>query len=137
MIRNILYVVFLSLISVHLYGQDLDARVQVLSPQVQNTNKRALTTLSNSIKDFLNTRKWSVDNFQPQEKIDCNFVINITEWDGSANFKADVQIQSSRPIYGTTYNSTVLNITDKDFNFSYTEGQPLDYSDQNFINNLS
>ncbi|HCN83829.1 MAG TPA: DUF4835 domain-containing protein, partial [Sphingobacteriaceae bacterium] len=45
--------------------------------------------------------------------------------------------QSSRPIYGTSYNSTILNISDKDFNFSYSEGQPLDYSDQNFTNNLS
>jgi hypothetical protein len=63
--------------------------------------------------------------------------LNITEWDGSSLFKCDAQIQSSRPVYGSTYNSTLLNLSDKDFSFNYTEGQPLDYSDQNFINNLS
>lgn len=120
-----------------LKAQDLNARVQILSPQVQNTNKRALTVLENAIRDFLNGRKWSADVLQSQEKIDCSFVINITEWDGSSSFKADAQIQSSRPVYGTSYNSTILNLSDKDFSFTYSEGQPLDYSDQSFDNNLT
>lgn len=118
-------------------AQDLNARVQILSPQIENTNKRLLDVLETSIRDFLNERKWSEDRFQSQERIDCNFTINILEWNGSSNFKAEAQIQSSRPIFGTTYNSTILNISDKEFNFNYTEGQPLDYSDQNFSNNLS
>ncbi|MXV52981.1 DUF4835 family protein [Pedobacter sp. HMF7647] len=121
----------------HLSAQDLNARVQILSPQVQNTNKQALTSLQSLIRDFLNGRKWSADNLQSQERIDCSFVINVTEWDGSANFKAEAQIQSSRPVYGTTYNSTVLNISDKDFNFQWSQGQPLDYSDQAYLNNLT
>lgn len=118
-------------------AQELNARVQILSPQIQNTNKRVLDVLETSVRDFLNTRRWSPDNFQAQERIDCNFVINITEWDGGANFRADAQIQSTRPVYGTTFNSTVFNYSDKEFSFNYTEGQPLDFSDQNYINNLS
>jgi hypothetical protein len=120
-----------------LNAQELNARVQVLSPQIQNTNKRVLDVLESSIRDFLNTRRWSPDNFNAQERIDCNFVINLTEWDGGANFKAEAQILSSRPVYGTTFNSTIFNFSDKDFSFNYTEGQPLDFSDQNYINNLS
>ena len=104
-------------------AQELNARVQILSPQIQNTNKRALEVLETAIKDFLNTRRWSADNFQAQERIDCNFIINITEWDGGSNFKAEAQIQSSRPVYGTTYNSTIFNYSDKEFGFNYTEGQ--------------
>lgn len=127
----------LSLIAFNLNAQDLNARVQVLSPQVQNNNKKTLETLETTIRDFLNSRKWSTDNFQSQERIDCNLVLNITEWDGSANFKCEAQIQSSRPVYGSTYSSTIINLSDKEFNFNYSEGQPLDYSDQNFINNLS
>ena len=130
-------VIMFSLLCFSVKAQDLNARVQLLSPQVQNTNKRALDILETAIRDFLNGRKWSTDNFLAQERIDCNFVINITEWDGSSNFKAEAQIQSSRPVFGTAYNTTVLNISDKDFNFTYTEGQALDYSDQNYINNLS
>ena len=118
-------------------AQDLNARVQILSPQVQNTNKRALDVLQVAVRDFLNNRKWSNDNFLSQERIDCNIVINILEWDGSSNFKAEAQIQSGRPVFGSSFNSTILNLSDKDFSFTYTEGQPLDYSDQNFLNNLT
>ena len=133
------YIALLTLffLTVGVKGQDLNARVQILSPQVQNTNKRALDVLQVAVRDFLNNRKWSNDNFLPQERIDCNLVINILEWDGSSNFKAEAQIQSARPVYGSSFNSTILNLSDKDFSFTYTEGQPLDYSDQNYINNLT
>lgn len=129
---------FYLIASTALYSQDLNARVQILAPQIPNANKRVLDVLEVSIKDFLNGRRWTADALQPQERIDCNFVITITEWDGSsANFKAEAQIQSSRPIYNTNYNSTILNLNDKDFTFSYSEGQALDYSDQNYLNNLT
>ncbi len=129
---------FLLTASTALYSQDLNARVQILAPQIPNANKRILDVLEVSIKDFLNGRRWTADALQPQERIDCNFVITITEWDGSSsNFKAEAQIQSNRPIYNSNYNSTVLNLSDKDFTFSYSEGQALDYSDQNYLANLT
>jgi hypothetical protein len=125
------------LISPAVFTQDLNARVQILAPQLSNSNKRVLDMLEASIKDFLNGRKWTTDALQPQERIDCNFVITITDWDGSSNFKAEAQIQSNRPVFNSSYNSTLLNISDKEFGFSYAEGQPLDFSDQNYISNLS
>lgn len=131
----VLFVLFI--FSLTTQSQDLNARVQILSSQVQNANKRSLEVLETSIQDFLNGRKWNTDVLKPQERLECIFTITIKEWDGSSNFKAEAQIQSSRPIYGTTYNSIVLNISDKDFDFIYSEGQPLDFSDQNYISNLS
>ncbi len=126
------------LFSLSAYSQDLNARIQViLAPQIQNSNKRTLDVLEGSLKDFLNGRQWTANDLQVQERIDCNFVITITDWDGSSSFKAEAQIQSSRPVYGTSYNSTVLNLSDKDFDFNYSEGQALEFSDQNFTNNLS
>lgn len=125
------------LLTSSLYSQDLNARVQILSPQIQNPNQRIFTVLETSIRDFLNNRRWSANSLQAQERIDCNLIITISSWDGSGSFKAEAQIQSSRPVYGTSYNTTVLNINDKDFDFNYSEGQPLDYTDQNFTSNLS
>lgn len=125
------------LISPFIYGQDLNARVQILAPQLANSNKRVLDILEASIKDFLNQKRWSTDALQPQERIDCNFVITITDWDGSSSFKAEAQIQSNRPVFNSSYSSTLLNISDKEFSFSYAEGQALDFSDQNYISNLS
>jgi hypothetical protein len=118
-------------------AQDLNARVQVLSPKIQTTNRRVFIALETAIKDFLNGRKWSADQIAPAEKIDCNFVINITQWDGANALSAEVQVQSSRPVFGSNYNATLLNINDKDFDFNYTEGQILDFNDQLFQSNLS
>ena len=129
--------IFLLLFSISGFSQDLNARVQILSPQVQNSNKRALEVLEQAITEFLNNRKWSEAQLQTTERIDCNLVITVKEWDGSSNFKAEAQIISTRPIFGSNYNSTVLSTNDKYFDFNYSEGQVLDYSDQNFINNLS
>lgn len=134
--RSLILCVF-CLLTFRTFSQDLNARVQVLSPQLQSTNKRVLDVLESNIRDFLNNRKWTTDVLQPQERIDCNFILTITEWDGSSNFKAEAQIQSSRPVYNTSYNSTILNITDKDFDFSYDEGQPLDFSNESYIGNLT
>jgi Domain of unknown function (DUF4835) len=134
---KILIACSLLLLSFYGYGQDLNARVQILSPQVQSTNKRPLEVLETAITDFLNNRKWSEAQLQASERIDCNLVITIKEWDGSSNFKAEAQVLSSRPVFGSTYNSTVLSLNDKNFDFNYSEGQPLDFADQNFINNLS
>jgi hypothetical protein len=118
-------------------AQDLNARVQVLSPKIQTTNKRVFQTLETAMKDFLNGHKWSADQILPQERINCSFIFNITQWDGNSKFSAELQVQSSRPVFNANYNTTLLNVNDKDFDFIYNEGQSIDYSDQTFQNNLS
>lgn len=136
MIEKFLILIWICL-AVNAEAQDLNARVQILSPQIQNTNNKPIEILQQAISEFLNNRKWSVNELKSQEKIDCNIVFNLKEWDGSSNYKGEAQIISSRPVYGTSYNTTLLSVTDKNFEFTYTEGQPLDFSDQNFQNNLS
>ncbi|PJJ83661.1 type IX secretion system protein PorD [Mucilaginibacter auburnensis] len=133
-----LYVyMILSVLMLKVSAQDLNARVTVLSPKIQTTNKRIFQSLENAMKDFLNGRKWLGDQILPNERIDCNFVVTITTWDGSSNFNAELQIQSSRPVFNANYTTTLLNINDKDFDFIYNEGQTIDYSDQNFQSNLA
>lgn len=133
---TILYLI-LTLVGLRLAAQDLNARVQVLSPKISGSNKRIFKTLETAMKDFLTGRKWSADPILAQERIDCNFVLNITNWDGSSNFSGELQVQSSRPVYSSTYSSTLLNINDKDVDFIYNEGQTIDYTDQSFQSNLS
>lgn len=139
MIYKRLFLLFnLCCLFISLHAQDLNTRVQILSPKVQSANKRILDVLESGIVEFMNGRKWSTDVIKPQERIDCNLVINITEWDGSSpNFKAEAQIQVSRPVYNSSYNSTLLNLSDPFFDFYYIEGQAIDFSDQNYISNLS
>lgn len=118
-------------------AQDLNARVQILSPQVQNTNKRVLDVLEKAMSDFLNRTAWSDRAITPHARIDCSFVITVTSWDGSSNFMAQAQIISTRPVYNTSYNSPVLSMADNNFDFSYDEGQMMDYSDQQYMGNLT
>ncbi|MCJ8210664.1 DUF4835 family protein [Mucilaginibacter sp. RS28] len=121
----------------NLHAQDLNARVSVLTPKIQTTNRRVFQALEGAMKDFLNGRKWSVDAIGPNEKIDCSFVLNVTAWDGASNFSGELQVQSTRPVYNSTYNTTLFTIYDKDIDFVYTEGQTIDYNNQTFLNNLS
>lgn len=118
-------------------AQDLRARVEILSPEVQATNKRAFGVLQQAISDFLNNRKWSEQIITPEERIDCSLVITIKDWDGSSNYEAEAQIVSTRPVYNSAYHSPILSMSDKNFNFTYTEGEPLDFSNQQYLNNLT
>ncbi|MFD1258361.1 DUF4835 family protein [Mucilaginibacter terrae] len=118
-------------------AQDLNARVQVLSPKIATTNKRIFVSLQTAMREFLNGRKWSADAIQATEKIDCNFILTITAWDNGTTFSGELQVQSTRPVYNAAYNSPVFNINDRDFDFSYTEGQTIDFNNQTFESNLS
>ncbi|WP_421942743.1 DUF4835 family protein [Pedobacter sp.] len=120
-----------------LHAQELNARVQLLAPQVSNINKQQLDVLQRTFRDFLNNNKFTTETYKAQERIDCNFVITITSWDGGSGYTAEAQIQSSRPVFNSTYNSTLLNMSDKNFDFSYNDGSTIDFSEQNYISNIS
>ena len=118
------------------FTQELNTRVTVTAPTVPNMNKKNLELIQTTVREFLNNNKWSNETYLPQEKIESNLVITISAWDGGSGYKANAQIQTSRPVFGTSYNSTLLNLSDKDFDFSYNEGEPVNFSDQNFLSNL-
>ncbi len=120
-----------------LQAQELNARVTLLAPQVSNISKPTLDALQRTIRDFLNNNKFSTENYKPTERIECSFVITINSWDGGSGYTAEAQIQSSRPVFNSSYNSTLLNMSDKNFDFSYNDGSTIDFSDQNYISNIS
>lgn len=118
-------------------AQDLNAQVKVISGKIQTSNRHIFQSLETGMKDFLNGRKWCADQVLPAERFDCNFVLTLTSWDGNSSFSGELQVQSSRPVYNSAYASPLLNVNDKDFDFTYSEGQTLDYSDQTFTSNLA
>ena len=120
-----------------LQAQELNARVTLLAPQVSNISKPTLDALQKTIRDFLNNNKFSNESYKPQERIDCSFIITINSWDGGSGYTAEAQIQSSRPVFNSSYNSTLLNMSDKNFDFNFNDGATIDFSDQNFISNIS
>ena len=119
------------------FTQELNCNVQVLAPQIQGSDKQVFETLKKEITEFLNNRKWTSDQFLVQERIECSMLITVSDRPNSDEFKATVQVQTRRPIYGSSYNSTLINFNDQDFSFRYIEFEPLDFTDQTFISTLT
>jgi hypothetical protein len=136
MIKKIVWIVLLLGFG-KLQAQELNARVTLLAPQVSNISKPTIEALQKTIRDFLNNNKFSNESYKPQERIDCSFIITINSWDGGSGYTAEAQIQSSRPVFNSSYNSTLLNMSDKNFDFSFNDGSTIDFSDQNYISNIS
>lgn len=120
--------ILLFLVALCTQAQDLQCNVQVISDGIQASNKEIFKDMENAISQFMNQRKWISDKVQTQEKINCNFVINITKF-SIDQFEAEVNITSSRPVYATTYNTPVFQHFDQDWFFSYAQFQALDYQE--------
>ncbi|GAB4143245.1 MAG: DUF4835 family protein [Bacteroidia bacterium] len=121
-----------------LKAQELNCQVQVVSPQIQGTTeKRIFDNLQKAIFEFMNNTKWTTDVFSPDEKISCSMFINITEKLSTDEYKATLQIQSTRTIYKSSYNSVLINYNDPDFQFKYIEFQPLDFTINQHMSNLT
>lgn len=116
-------------------AQELRANVTVNANQVSGTNKKMFITLQNSMKEFLNGRRWSDDVYGPAERIECNFVLNVTGDVGNNTFRATLTIQATRPVFNAGYMSSLLNMQDNSLVFRYVEFQPLDFSDNRVVGN--
>lgn len=116
-------------------AQELNCEVVVNSDQVNQTNQQIFRTLERSLNDFVNKNKWTNRVFKENERINARMFITVTQYE-SDRFEANIQIQSSRPVYNTSYESPVFNYKDNAFNFIYQEFQPLVYNENVFESNL-
>jgi len=111
-------------------AQELQARFSIVSSKVSSgVDKKIFQTLQTAVNNFLNNRKWTNDNYQPQEKIKCSFLFTIDEYAGNNIFKGTLTVQAARPIYNTSYESPIINIQDPSVQFRYVEFQPLDFNE--------
>lgn len=117
------------------FSQELNCQVVVNAQQTGNENLQIFKTLENQLTEFVNNTKWTDKEFTPQEKISCGIFINITEYNND-RYNASIQVQSSRPVYGSTYSTPIYNVNDKDFVFSYLEFQNILYNPNQFQSNL-
>jgi len=118
-------------------AQELNCTVEVNTSQIQGSDKSIFTKLQTAVFEFVNNRKWTNNVFDNSERIECTMLININEQVSVGNYKATIQIQSRRPVFSSSYNSTMMNHIDKEFNFTFNEFDPLTYSETTYINNLT
>ena len=127
---KIIFFLFLISSTTIIKAQELRARVSVLSNQVaNNVDKKTFQTLQTALDNFVNTRKWTSDNFAPQEKIDCSFLLNLKSTGDANVYSASLTIQSARPVFNSSYVCPLVNFQDNDIIFKYAEFQQLEFND--------
>lgn len=121
-----------------LEAQELNCRVEVNASQLEGTGKSVFETLQSAINEYINTRQWTTAQISPTEKIECNLFFNITEYNASDGHMAGtLQVQSIRPVYNSSYTTTLINFRDTHIEFNYIEGEPLVYSESTMENQLT
>ncbi|WP_203293037.1 type IX secretion system protein PorD [Luteirhabdus pelagi] len=116
-------------------AQELNCSVTIDAEQTGQPNLQVFRTLQQQVTEFMNNTKWTDRVYKQQERIDCNLVIVVTGFD-SDSFTATLQIQASRPVFGSTYDAPIYNYNDRQFNFEYKEFQPLNFNPNQFSSNL-
>jgi hypothetical protein len=131
----ILFFVFLIVISAT--AQELRCNVTVSARAIKGANQNLFRTMQSDLYEFMNNRKWTDHIYSYDEKIKCNILIRLDEQVSADEFKGSIQVQYTRPVYNSSYTSTVLNIKDNDFHCNYVEFQTLEFNETSNRDNLT
>lgn len=120
----------------HVIAQELNCSLKINSDMVQGTNKSVFNTLENSILEFLNNRRWTDLSYAQQERIECNINVIVSKVEEEL-FTAEIQVQSRRPVFNSSYNTTLFNFRDNAFSFTYKEFEVLEFNENVLNSNLT
>ncbi|MFK5857354.1 MAG: DUF4835 family protein, partial [Bacteroidota bacterium] len=138
MIRKAIVIVVIFVVGiVPGFSQEFLGNIQIQSQQVEGIDPSVFTNMETSIFEFMNNRVWSDYNYQIEERIEFTMIITISSVRGSDNFGGSINLVLQRPIYGTDYNSVVVNLVDSDVNFEFVPHQSMQYTDGSYTSNLT
>jgi hypothetical protein len=120
-----------------LLAQELRCNISISAAKIQGANKTVFETMQSDLYEFMNNRKWTDHQYAMDERIECTFFINLDEQISSDEFKGSIQVQSSRPVFNSSYKTTLLNIKDNDFHAKYVEYQTLEFNETSNKDNLT
>ena len=135
-IKFLLFILF----SVDLNSQELNCQVTVVSDAklaLSSTDKEVIDQLKLTINEFMNSTKWTKDKFSLEERINCNLQLQITSMPSPGMFAGSLQVQASRPVFNSSYNTTLFNFLDQDISFSFSRNALLAYAPNQFRDNLT
>ncbi len=130
-------ILLLAFFSLSASAQELLCNVKVQTPKLNKVDPAVFRTLESELSEFMNNRQWTSRSYSNNEKIECSFNITIVEEISSTQFGAEVTIEANRPVFNSNYKSLLFLHQDKDWQFTYTEFQPLEYDENGFVNNLT
>lgn len=128
--------VFLPFFTSTAKSQELNCNVQISAQKIQGSNRQVFESMQRDVYEFMNNTVWTNHVYSYAERIDCNILINLTEQLSADEFRGTIQIQLRRPVFNTTYNSTMLNFVDNNFQFRYVEFQPLEFDPNSYRSSL-
>lgn len=134
---NFLAVLAFLLMSTVASAQEFFCSVQVSAPNLQQTNREKFQELRQGLYELINERRWTNYTMTRNERIECTIAITITEEISSDEFKGRINLVLKRPVFGTSYNTTMFNYLDNTFDFQWQEGQAIEYTDNTFTSNLT
>lgn len=132
---NKILLYFLLFVGIQSFSQELNCNLVINAQQTGNENFQVFTTLEKQLTEFVNNTTWTNKVFKPQERINCSMVITITNKSGDL-YNGSIQVQSTRPVFGSTYSTPVYNVNDKNFSFRYQEFQNMVFNPNQFQSNL-
>ena len=118
-------------------AQELNCTVTVIAPQISNVDVSRFDALEDGIREFMNGRRWTNDNFEFEERIECTLQLTVSEAIGSTTFKGSMQVQSSRPVFNSDYNTPVLLVNDGDIQFEWLDNSTILFNPGQHRDNLS
>lgn len=138
MIRKFWLSIFLLFfVNTFVHAQELRCSVSVSGSGVEGVNPEVFSQMQKQISEFMNDTRWTQDVFKTEERIVCNMTIQITSQYSDDGFKGTIQVQSRRPVFGSSYESTILNLKDKDFDVRFDQYKPIEFTQNSGGDNLS
>ena len=135
-LKSVLLVIMLSL-AVAAEAQEFKCQLQVSAQSVQGANREKFENLRKDLYEFVNERKWTNYAFKIDERIECTIAITIQEELSSDEFKGKINLVLQRPVFRTSYNTTMFNYVDNDFQFQWQEGMAIEFDENRFTSNLT
>ena len=132
--------IYFSLLSTFAFNQELNCQVSIIPApglQIGPVEKEIMTELEASIFDFMNNTRWTGDVFEIEERMNCQILITISEMPSAQTFNGKIQVQSSRPVFNSSYNTVLFNYEDSDFAFNYLRNSALLFSIDQYRDNLT
>ena len=137
-IRRILWLAFFAFCCTKSFAQELDARVTVNHSKVQGTNTSVFDDLEKNITEFLNNRRWTGQQYEENERINCSFNITINKYDDArGSFTGSLLLMVIRPVYNSSYTTVEYSVKDEDFDFTYHEFDKLEFRVDQINNDLT
>ena len=134
--KKITFIFCLTMLIFQGWAQDFRCQLSLNSQKIAGTNYEKFNQLQQELYKFVNDRKWCQYTLKFEERIECSILINLDNQTGDV-YKATMTIQLQRPVYKSSYKTSVLNFQDKSVQFNYVDGDPLEYAEGSNLSQLT